>query len=616
MRTKDSRVPSPPAATPPPAEPPAGRAHAAGPVSPRLGRAAIVIGCLFVLLIAALIRHEWTMYADADDAITSLDVFRATLVAMDKASAERGPMNAALGADEQMPNGPPASLQAARSATDAAIAALERRLAARSCGWCEPEQLTLQHITADLAGARAEVDKLLRLPRDERTNVALDNAIGQMVLVVRQFRPIIDASELATVDRTSGALDALQMARFAATLRDEAGLLGSRFTSALTAERPLTHDEQLNVERSYGRVQQLRFGIESLAATNPALTRGAFSQVNQKYFTRGIDYVQTVRALPGGSDAPLPGTGEFAAKYVPMMQPIIDFRDEMLARAQTTLERQRDAMFMRAVLASVSGLVLASLLFVLLWLFRRYVITPFNDATRAIIAIARGDLSATTPSHRYDHGEIQSLFDAVEVLRARSRDRLQLELERDTLIGQLKTMAETDALTGLLNRRAFENRARVLKTVARNADADADAGESFVTLILFDLDHFKRINDTYGHPTGDEALKTIGNLSRDTWRQDDIVARTGGEEFAVLLETPAYAEALQTVERFRDKMRKITLHGPNGEPFTMTASFGVVVSRRDAMPAIESMIIRADALLYRAKTEGRNRVVAETPDTA
>lgn len=604
MQPDDSRADSPP--SPPPALPPM-----ATPVSPRFGGAAIVIGCLFVLLMGTLINHEWTVYHDANAAVAAFGVYRDTLVAMEKVSAERGPMNAALG-DVQTTEGPPAPLVAARNITNAALARVAQQLDMRSCQWCMSEQLTLQHLQSDLAAARANVDRLLRLPHDERTDAALSDAVAQTAFVTRQFAPLVDASQLAAVDRTNGALAALQMARFAAMLRDEAGLLGSRFTSALVTDRPLTFDEQLNVERSYGRVQQLRLAIESLAATNPSLTRGKFAQVNEQYFTNGIAYVTAVRALTGGPGSPLPTTAAFAAQYVPMMRPIIEFRDEMLDRAQTTLLEQRSAALVRCIAISAAGFVIALLSLTLLWLFRRYVITPFTDATRAVVAIARDDLSAIAPSHQYNRDEVRALFGAVDVLRVRSRERLNLEQQRDALIDQLTRMAETDSLTGLLNRRGFENRARVLKTVS----PDAGASESFVTLVEFDLDHFKRINDTFGHPTGDHALRTIGRLCRDTWRREDIAARTGGEEFAVLLATKEPAEALLTVERFREKLRQTTLHAADGTPFTMAASFGVVMTKRDAMPDVETMLAKADSLLYRAKTEGRDRVVSEMPETA
>lgn len=602
MQPDDRRTPPPPAALPPTAR----------PVSPRFGGAAFAIGCLFLLLMGALIRHEWIIYGNTNTAVAAFGAYRDTLIAMEKVSVERGPMNAALGEPRTMTEGPPAPLVAARRNTNAALARVEQALDIRSCAWCAPEQLTLQHLRADLASARANVDGLLRLPHDARTDEALSNAVTQMVLVARQFAPLVDASQLAAVDRTNGALSTLQMARFAAMLRDEAGLLGSRFTSALAAGRPLTPAEQLNVERSYGRVEQLRLAIESLAATNPSLTRGKFAQVNEQYFTDGIAYIATIRALTGATDSPLPTTAAFAAQYVPMMRPIVDFRDEMLDRAQATLLRQRAAALTRFVAITVASIVLASLSFVLLWLFRWYVITPFSDATRAIIAIAGGDLSAIAPTHRYNRAEVRSLFNAVDVLRAQSRERLNLEQQRNALIDQLTKMAETDSLTGLLNRRGFENRARVLKTVL----SSSHASDSFVALIEFDLDHFKRINDTFGHPTGDYALRTIGNLCLDTWRREDIVARTGGEEFAVLLATRDHAEALLTVERFRDKLQRNTLRAADGTEFTITASFGVVVSRRADMPDIETMFAKADSLLYRAKTEGRNRIATETPETA
>ena len=119
------------------------------------------------------------------------------------------------------------------------------------------------------------------------------------------------------------------------------------------------------------------------------------------------------------------------------------------------------------------------------------------------------------------------MFEALSVLKDNAAARKRAELERDRLIVDLAVMAETDFLTGLLNRRAFESR-------LDQALSQWSGTGTALAFILFDIDDFKGINDTYGHASGDEALKTMAELCRQTWRQSDVVARVGGEEFAVL----------------------------------------------------------------------------------
>ncbi|MGH8986426.1 MAG: diguanylate cyclase [Acidimicrobiia bacterium] len=168
-------------------------------------------------------------------------------------------------------------------------------------------------------------------------------------------------------------------------------------------------------------------------------------------------------------------------------------------------------------------------------------------------------------------------------------------------IGMLRVMAETqlqastDGLTGLLNRRSFENKVRVLRR----------QGSKFA-LVMADLDHFKRLNDTYGHDAGDRALRIFSETLRSVVRPDDIVCRHGGEEFAMVLPDCTIDTAVEVMERAQRELQATATRG-DSPPFT--ASFGVVGGELDE--ELEGLITRADAALYRAKGEGRNRVMVD-----
>ncbi len=170
-------------------------------------------------------------------------------------------------------------------------------------------------------------------------------------------------------------------------------------------------------------------------------------------------------------------------------------------------------------------------------------------------------------------------------------------------IGMLRSMARTqlqattDGLTGLANRRTFETRARAMH---RN-------GEPF-TLVMADLDHFKILNDTYGHEAGDRALRLFSSILTATTRDGDLVCRWGGEEFTLALVDATADEAAETLERIRTELagRVATANVP---PFT--ASFGYVDAL--ACRTFEDAIRRADRALYAAKHAGRDRAVRADP---
>ncbi|GJD36962.1 GGDEF domain-containing response regulator [Methylobacterium aerolatum] len=173
-------------------------------------------------------------------------------------------------------------------------------------------------------------------------------------------------------------------------------------------------------------------------------------------------------------------------------------------------------------------------------------------------------------------------------LRAAERmTRLQEELIR---------LAETDALTGLLNRRAFRERAEAAALRAQSGTA--------LSCILVDIDLFKRINDNHGHDVGDTAIRAVGALLGET----GIVGRLGGEEFGIVLPERDLASALHYAEGLRVRARTLRI-ACGDDTCGLTCSFGV--STWSGPDSVHALLKRADVALYAAKAGGRNRVVAE-----
>ena len=168
---------------------------------------------------------------------------------------------------------------------------------------------------------------------------------------------------------------------------------------------------------------------------------------------------------------------------------------------------------------------------------------------------------------------------------------------RNLALAELR--AATDALTGLPNRRAIDDHLKRLL---------AGAGRSLTPMstILMDLDHFKQINDTFGHERGDEVLAAVGALMRTELRGSDFAGRSGGEEFVVMLPDTDRAGALRVAEHLRQAMHSLSLPGVTRE---VTASFGVASYPDDALDG-ETLMRLADRALYSAKQHGRDRVEA------
>ena len=201
---------------------------------------------------------------------------------------------------------------------------------------------------------------------------------------------------------------------------------------------------------------------------------------------------------------------------------------------------------------------------------------------------------------------------AALLLMERAGQVLAPELQPGTLpwlqavIHSLCQLSSRDALTGLANRRQFE------LTLERELDRVARMGEPALFL-LADIDHFKVVNDTHGHPAGDQVLKVVASALQESVRPMDTVARLGGEEFAIVLPNcpPLFGHAVAERIRLAIEHARITL--PNGRVISITLSLGGAYAPQWVRSSANLWVERADRQLYRAKHSGRNCAFLEQP---
>ncbi len=182
---------------------------------------------------------------------------------------------------------------------------------------------------------------------------------------------------------------------------------------------------------------------------------------------------------------------------------------------------------------------------------------------------------------------------------------------RTALEEKLAALAMTDPLTGLWNRRAFD---QALKREWKRTVRE----KSQLSLLLLDLDHFKPLNDQYGHPLGDECLTAVASVISDTVRSSDVVCRWGGDEIAIILPGADHAGAVRTAEKVRAAVEALRFRSKKNaeEWFSVTASIGVATAASEppGVPTVPQNLLKvADRALYRAKREGQNRVATAAP---
>ena len=215
-----------------------------------------------------------------------------------------------------------------------------------------------------------------------------------------------------------------------------------------------------------------------------------------------------------------------------------------------------------------------------------------------------------TASHRQDHllkafelGAVDYVtkpFSSAELL-ARVRTHLELKHTRDQLhlvLSEVQRMATIDSLTGVLNRRCLFDLAK------REFERSQRYGSVF-TLLMLDVDHFKRINDTYGHMVGDEVLKSLTQAIQRSLRQVDQFGRYGGEEFVIVLPESPLNIARQVGDRLRIISSQLSIP-TKSDPISLTVSIGIAAYDPNDK-AVEDIFERADRALYQAKAKGRDR---------
>lgn len=251
-----------------------------------------------------------------------------------------------------------------------------------------------------------------------------------------------------------------------------------------------------------------------------------------------------------------------------------------------------DDLFSRVILSRNRNLLIVGLLGVIIgccaYVLARKIIRPLQSLTNGAQRVADGDLDVLLPIEKNDElGLATHVFnDMVAELKQN-----QQELEQ---------LATTDSLTGLANRK------HVMEGLS-NLHEHYKRYSTVFSILMIDIDHFKKINDTYGHQIGDSVLSEVGRILEKSIRSIDIAGRYGGEEFLVLLSESAEDEAIQAAERIRNEVAEATFHTENGS-VAVTVSIGLATI--DGVDGGEkSLVKRADDALYLAKSRGRDQCV-------
>ncbi|MEH3085494.1 MAG: GGDEF domain-containing protein [Xylophilus ampelinus] len=572
----------------------------------KLWASALIVVSVTLGMGAMLIRPHHADYRDSQMRLQALGTFRAALDLGQAVSAERGPANSAMGE----PSGDDAAVQARlrefRDRSDARYdqlrAAIDREPWRDRAGWLAQ----LERSRLQLGLVRTQVDRIAAQPPAARDPLAVAGTVDHAFRIVDGLQPMITVTGTRLTALAPATSGNVILARVLFDAREYGGRLGSLVMPSVVTRTPLPAGSQAALEQMRGR----------LGALQEVILHGDLADLDGNEFVDESHQVAsgTVRSMQEGArimDRLLEqgaGTGHYPLTartltdaYVPTLRPLEEARSGLLNVIEARLRQERDEArqilgWTLAGLAAVLGVVLATL-----WLALRRLFAPLLAASRELVALAGHP--APAPDGPRPRSEIGMLQDALRALRGRLQERDLLDRKRQADGEQLRRAAETDALTGLANR-------RVLFRSGENPGGGRRARDLGASLVLFDVDHFKRINDRHGHPAGDQVLRAVAAVAAANVRAGDLLARFGGEEFAVLVPDPDEGRAAALAEKMRAALAEAEHLLPDGERLQVTASFGVASGQRGALGWLD-LIDRADRALYQAKQRGRDRVCAD-----
>ncbi len=570
----------------------------------------VAIICTSVLA-AIVIHRSYQDYRLSKRNLEEVEHYRVILDVANILSAERGPVNSLLGADMLLDGPLRARLSEFGARSDAALDRLSATSASASGELVSivPAKL-VKPVREQLFFARREVDRLASIPREQRPLEEVQSVIENYFKVVDFYQAVIRWKVNTLTKSNPGLAAVLLTGQILGDLREYGGRLASQIMAPIAVSQKLPLNNLIDNSRTRGRlieIWHLIGGPDAIGYHDPRLA-AILHEVDREFFGEGLRITDGLIAEGRISGKYSMTSAEYTSSFVSTLAPLERLRTTFLNVTIEQVTSEQSSALLKLIIAIAVTIVILATLIALVIVAQKYVFDPLLRAREEVICLAE-DRPIKRDSTQRHASELGSLFDAIDILRSNLA-------ERASLTRQLKQQAETDGLTGLMNRRTLD--------LIGESQTSNEVMTNGACLILMDIDHFKTVNDTYGHLFGDQVLNEIVCVVRAMLRADDIFARFGGEEFVLLISSNDLAGSVVMAKRIQRALEAHAICLPDGGLFKITASFGVAKGHlgRHAWPLL---IESADKALYRAKSDGRNCVrfaaddkttfVPDRPDT-
>lgn len=559
-------------------------------ISKRLLVSMLIIVLSLLCISIPLIVSSYKEYVKAQHALIEIQSLGAVADLANKISRERGPSNKAMSSSPKELQKNLQDLKEYREQVDQQIASTFQTL--KQAGFTGLTRELKSDLVQSLSLGRQSIDQYIQTPFKERQSKQLDDAILKMFQAWDSSHELLKNVVMQSQNKDSSVANYYTQILILADLRDQAGRVASNVMAYLSFAEPQPSD---NIARSLQTQKQVRYLWDLVNTIQPEQDKTPeFIMLHQQVKTEFIDQgLPIVMRLIDESRHHQPYyltgtqlTDAVSNKFLTVinLQKYLLESSVQVAKAEQKIAQQK---FLVTLLVSIISLMAA--LFTMIYAQRK-VFAPLIQARNMIVELSYANARDHTDIAVRKNQETYSLYDAMEKLQ-------NMLKQRDAFEFQLKNIANTDKLTGVSNRLFLDEYLKTVEYLPQHFD--------YLSLIIIDIDNFKRVNDQYGHIFGDSVIVSVAESLKENVRSTDLIIRFGGDEFLVVIDQIGFEQALISAEKIRESISALDFQLPESDQkLTVSVSIGVAVGAENWIALLE----KADKSLFKAKAQGKNVV--------
>ena len=539
-----------------------------------------------------LIVKSYRDYNKTNQALTEIQALQAVADLANKISRERAPANKLMSSNQQDFAKHVLELKLYRLTVDEQM---KKTLEVLKHSNLPNLDLSLvDRLDEALTQGRQQVDAYAALPREQRNAETMDQAILKMFNAWDRSHDVLKDVIAVSEGKDTAVSNFYVQILLLADLRDQAGRAASNVMAHVAFKQPIP---ETNLARSLQTRKQVMYLWELIDTLQPERDKTEeFKVLHQavynEFLAKGLLIVERLMN-ESIYHRPYYLTGtQLTVAIVDKFSTVVELQNYLLKYSvEKAIIEKHKAQNILLTTVGISLISIFAALFTMIYA-RKRVFSPLIQAREILFDLSHSSIRPNPMDTKDQPANMYSLFTAIQQLK-------QTLQQRDALEFRLKNIAHLDSLTGVANRYALNEYIKLLENQPTQF--------SETCLMVIDIDHFKQVNDVYGHLMGDQVIQFVAEKLKENIRTSDLLVRYGGDEFIVLIENVGMERALKIAEKIRSEIYEAKpLDNVRCPDLKVSISIGVAIGATSWMALLE----KADRALFQAKEQGKNKVVA------